>query len=342
MTLFKLTIAGIDRTMQVEQRLISLSMTDKRGTEADELSITLSDHDAALPLPTKGNEIRLWLAMPETGDMIDKGTFIIDDAEHSGTPDQLQIRAKSADFKSSLKVKRSSSYHQHTLGEIAQTVAGRHELTLAIDSASAAIAIDHTDQHRESDINLLTRLCEDYDLMCTIKAGRLIIKPIGNAQAPSGTPLGQANITRQSGDQHRYSRTDRTSDYEETTASYHDEPSGKTKHISIKDGKSKPLDTLPNDKSHVLTKPAKSKSEAVSKAKASANKKARQVANFELTLAVARPDIISDSPATVRGFRDYIDEHDWTVVEVSHDLSGSGYQSRVKCEAGLVEGDPAK
>ena len=31
MALFKLTIEGIDRTMQVKQRLISLSMTDKRG-----------------------------------------------------------------------------------------------------------------------------------------------------------------------------------------------------------------------------------------------------------------------------------------------------------------------
>lgn len=333
--LFKLTIEGIDRTAQVEQRLISLSMTDKRGTEADELSLTLSDHDAALPLPTKGNKIRLWLAMPDTGDMIDKGTFTIDDAEHSGTPDQLQIRAKSADFKSSLKVKRSDSYHQRKLGEIAQTVAKRHDLVLAIDNTVAAMMIDHIDQHRESDINLLTRLCDDHDLMCTIKAGRLIIKPIGNAKSPSGIALGQITITRQSGDTHRYSRADRTSDYDETTASYHDEKSGKTKHISLKDGKSKPLNTLPNDKSHVLTKPAKNKSEAVSKAKASANKKARQVASFDLTLAMARPDIIADSPATVRGFRPYIDVHQWTVVEVSHDLSGSGYSTGIKCEAGV-------
>lgn len=330
--LLKLTIEGIDRTAQVEQRLISLSMTDKRGTEADELSLTLSDHDAALPLPTKGNEIRLWLAMPDTGDMIDKGTFTIDDAEHSGAPDQLQIRAKSADFKSSLKVKRSNSYHQRKLGDIAQTVAKRHDLILAIDDAVAAMMIDHIDQHRESDINLLSRLCDDHDLMCTIKAGRLIIKPIGNARSPSSVALGQVTITRQSGDSHRYSRIDRTSDYDETTASYHDDKSGKTKHISVKEGKPKPLEALPNDKSHVLTKPAKSKSEAISKAKASANKKARQVASFDLTLAMARPDIIADSPATVRGFRPYIDEHQWTVVEVNHDLSGSGYSTGIKCE----------
>lgn len=335
MQLFRIEIEGIDRTALVEQRLISLSMTDKRGNESDELTLTLSDHDAALPLPQKGNKIRLWLTMPDTGEMIDKGTFTIDEAEHSGTPDQMQIRAKSADFKSTLKVKRSESYHRCSLGDIASTVALRHQLTLAIDNESAVIPIDHVDQHRESDINLLTRICTDMSLMCTIKAGRLIIKPIGNAQTPSGKLLGQTTITRRSGDSHRYSRADRTNDYEETTASYHDDTTGKTKHISVKEGKSKPLDALPNDKSHVLTKPAKSKSEAVSKAKASANKKARQVASFDLTLAVARPDIIADSPATVRGFRPYIDQHQWTVVEVTHDLSGSGYSTGIKCEAGV-------
>ncbi len=335
MTLFQLTVEGVDRTLQVEQRLISLSMTDKRGTEADELSLTLSDQDGALPLPTEGNKIQLWLAMPETGDMIDKGTFTIDQAEHSGTPDQLQIRAKSADFKSSLKVKRSDSYHQHKLGEIASSVAKRHDLILAIDKSSAALMIDHIDQHRESDINLLTRLCDDNDLMCTIKAGRLIIKPMANSKAPSGTALGEATITRASGDQHRYSLADRTSDYEETTSSYHDDATGKTKHISVKGGKSKPLDKLPNDKAHVLTKPAKSKKDAVAKAKAADNKKARRVASFDITLAKARPDIIADSPATVRGFRPYIDAHKWVVVEVTHDLSGSGYSTGLKCEAGI-------
>lgn len=332
-TLFRMGIEGIDQTAEVEKRLINLTLTDKRGAEADELSLTLSDDDAALPLPVKGNRILLWLAMPDTGDMIEKGTFIIDEAEHSGTPDQMMIRAKSADFKSSLKVKRSDSYHRCTLGDIARTVATRHELALAIDDGSAAILIDHEDQHRESDINLLTRLCDMIGLMCTIKAGHLIIKPIGNARAPSGQLLGQSSISRRSGDSHRYSRADRTSDYEETAASYHDDDTGQQKHVSVKNGKAKPLDELPNDKAHVLTKPAKSQAEAVANAQASANKKAREVASFELTLAVARPDIIADSPLTVSGFRPYIDAHAWLVDEITHELSGSGYHSRIKCEA---------
>ncbi len=44
--LFKITIEGIDQTAIVAERLISLSMTDKKGLEADDLSLTLTDDDA--------------------------------------------------------------------------------------------------------------------------------------------------------------------------------------------------------------------------------------------------------------------------------------------------------
>ncbi|KAF0569136.1 hypothetical protein FQV37_329 [Psychrobacter nivimaris] len=59
------------------------------------------------------------------------------------------------------------------------------------------------------------------------------------------------------------------------------------------------------------------------------------MASFDLTLAVARPDIIADSPTTVRGFRPYIDQHQWMVVEVSHGLSVGDYSTGIKCEAGV-------
>lgn len=59
------------------------------------------------------------------------------------------------------------------------------------------------------------------------------------------------------------------------------------------------------------------------------------MAEFDLQFAVGRPDIIAESTVMVNGFRDYIDAYDWRVIEVSHDLSVSGYKSRIKCEAGV-------
>lgn len=336
MHLFMIEIQGIDQTLEVSKRLISLSMIDKRGLEADELSLTLDDTDARLPLPTEGNTIKLWLGMPYSGEMVYKGDFVIDEAEHSGTPDQIRIRAKAADMKSALKSKRSISYHNKTLEDIASAVASRHGLILTIDDDASAIAFDHIDQTRESDLNLLTRLAKQNDLSVSIKNGCLIIKPTANGKSASGQQLGMITITRASGDNHRYGRADRTSDYKETIASYRDRRSGKIKHIKVdKSGSVSEVDQLPEDKSSVITKVAKNKTEAKKIARAKAKQQDRKVAEFEIQFAVGRPDIIAESTIMVNGFRDYIDKHDWRVIEVSHDLSGSGYQTRIKCEAGV-------
>lgn len=338
MHLFAIEIAGIDQTIEISRRLVSLSMMDKRGLESDELTLTLDDTDGRMPLPTEGNAIQLWLGMPYSGELVYKGEFTIDEAEHSGTPDQIQIRAKAADMKSTLKAKRSESYHDITLNDIAGKVAARHSLTLSIDDTAAAITFEHVDQTRESDLNLLTRLAKQNDLSVSIKNAHLIIKPTANGKTASGQDLGEISITRASGDSHRYRRADRTSDYDETIASYRDRKSAKIKHIKVDaSGTVSEVDTLPEDKSSVITKVAKNKSEATKAAKAKAKQQDRQVAEFELQFAVGRPDIIAEATVKVSGFRDYIDAHDWMVMEVSHDLSGSGYQSRVKCEAGIAE-----
>lgn len=332
MSLFKLTIEGIDRTATVNNRLIDLSLTDKRGLEADELSITLSDHDAALPLPTKGNTIRLWLAAPD-GQLIDKGSYVIDEAEHSGSPDQMTIKSKSADMKGTLKVKRSESHHRTTLGELARKYADRHQLKVAISDEAASIPITHLDQTRESDMNVLSRLAREHDLVATVKQGKLTVIKAASGKSASGKTLPTITLTRASGDQHRYGRADRDSDYDGTAASYHDKKTGQTKTVHVdKDGKDKPD---PSDKPLVISKAAASEQQAKEKARAKAKQVKRQVATFELTLSVGRPNITPETPIKVQGFRPYIDQHNWTTVEVTHKLSGSGYQTSIKLESSL-------
>lgn len=56
---FRLTVDGNDIAQLVSPRLMSLELTDNRGIEADQLSITLSDHDGLLSIPPKGAVLRL-------------------------------------------------------------------------------------------------------------------------------------------------------------------------------------------------------------------------------------------------------------------------------------------
>ena len=45
---FRLTVDGLDIAHLINPRLMSLELTDNRGVEADQLSLTLSDHDGLL------------------------------------------------------------------------------------------------------------------------------------------------------------------------------------------------------------------------------------------------------------------------------------------------------
>ena len=104
----RVVVAGNDITAMLEQRLISIELTDNRGMEADQLDITLSDHDGLLAIPPRDAAIDLWLGWDDTG-LIYKGRYNVDETEHSGAPDTLSIRARSADLSGGLKVKRERS-----------------------------------------------------------------------------------------------------------------------------------------------------------------------------------------------------------------------------------------
>lgn len=105
---WQLLINGDEVSAGVANRLMSLTLTDNRGLEADVLEVTLSDHDGALPIPPKGALLELHLGWHTTG-LVYKGAFIANEITHQGTPDTLTIRAMSADLKDALKQKRSAA-----------------------------------------------------------------------------------------------------------------------------------------------------------------------------------------------------------------------------------------
>ena len=168
--IYRITVADVDIAHLISPRLISLNLTDNRGIEADTLDISLSDHDGLLNIPPKGVELRLWLGWSNTG-LVFKGTFTADEAEHSGAPDVLNIRARSADLRKQLKTKREGSWSNTTLATVLQVVAGRNNLKPMINAALGALPILQLDQANESDANLLTRLGEEFDAVATVKAG---------------------------------------------------------------------------------------------------------------------------------------------------------------------------
>ena len=200
---YRITLDGRDLSRLIAPRLISLSVSESRGDEADMLDLVLDDSRGDLAIPKRGAEIKV--AIGWVGDqLIDKGTFTVNEAEHSGTPDIITVRARSASMTNEMHERREKSWHGQTIGAIVRAIAGRHDLKPAIGDALAKILIDHIDQTHESDMSFLTRLAKRYDAVMNVKDLRLLFMPIGTGKTVSGKALGVLAITRASGDRHRY------------------------------------------------------------------------------------------------------------------------------------------
>jgi phage protein D len=173
-------------------RLINLDLLDNRGIEADQLTLSLSDHDGLLAITPKGAIIRFWLGWSDTG-LVDKGTYTVDETDHSSAPDVLSIRARSADFRKSLKTKRERSWSNTTLGDVLGDIAQGTGLTATIAGALHGLPILQLDQANESDANLISRIGEEFDAVVTIKAGRLLCLPAGGGQRAAARPPAPPN-----------------------------------------------------------------------------------------------------------------------------------------------------
>jgi phage protein D len=323
---FRMSVDGKDIARLISPRLMSLELTDNRGLEADQLSITLSDHDGLLEIPPKGAVVRLWLGWSDSG-LIDKGTYTVDETEHSGAPDCLSIRARSADLRGSLKTKRERSWSAVTLGKILTDIATAHDLTTKIAPEVAARAVTHLDQANESDANVLTRLGELHDAVITVKAGCLICLAAGSGKTASGMALPHITLTRSSGDGHRFLQADRDS-YDSVKAYYYDIGSTK-KQEAIAGG---------GEKVKELRHTYSDRDSALRAARSELNRLQRGSATLSFTLAKGRADLVPELTYSLRGVKSEIDAIVWHGGNVQHSLSSSnGYTTSLELESKLPE-----
>ncbi|AZD84746.1 hypothetical protein C4K14_1912 [Pseudomonas chlororaphis subsp. aureofaciens] len=323
---FRLSVDGNDIAQLVSPRLMSLLLTDNRGIEADQLSITLSDHDGVLAIPRTGAVIRLWLGWSDTG-LVDKGTYTVDEAEHTGAPDVLSIRARSADLRKGLKTKRERSWSNTTLGEVLGDIATGNGLKATIASALGGLPILQLDQANESDANLISRVGEEFDAVVTVKAGCLLCLPAGGGKTASGLALPHITLTRADGDQHRYLQADRDS-YDGVRAYFYDVNSAKKQEAIAGGGENL------KDLRHTYS----DRQSALRAARSEFNRLQRGSATLSYTLAAGRPDLIPELTYTLQGVKAEIDEIIWYGGNVQHNLSAdSGYTVSLELESKLPE-----
>jgi len=361
---FLLSVNNQDVTANIKPRLLSLTMTDNRGFEADQLDIELDDADGKLVMPMRGALVSLFLGWQGQA-LVSKGQFTVDEVEHHGAPDTMTIRARSVDFRGTFNSRREVSYHDTTLGDIVLQVAERNKLAATLAQELASIAVSHIDQTQESDAKFLTRLAALYGAVVAIKAGKLMFIRPGNGVTASGKPIPQMTITRADGDRHSFSIADRGA-YTGVTASWLHTKDPKPKKVKLqrkpkvqnlralqhpaakkvtakleKAMEAKEGEYLVGSDENVfaLTTVYSTKAAAMSAARAKWEKLQRGVAEFSLTLAKGRADLFPETPVRVTGFKSVIDAQAWTISKVTHNLGSSGYTTSLNFEVLLTNID---
>lgn len=323
----RVLVNGQDITGAIEQRLISIELTDNRGMEADQLDINLSDHDGLLAIPPRGATVRLWLGWSDTG-LVDKGSFTVDETEHSGAPDTLSIRARSADLRGGLKIKRERSWNSTALGTVIGAIAAAHGLAPVISPLLAAIELVHLDQANESDANLLTRLGKEYDAISAVKAGRLLFMPAGKSTTASGAALPHVMLTRADGDQHRFLQADRDS-YTGVKAYYYEINSAEKKEAIAGAG-----DNL-KELRHSYTDQAS----ALQAARAEWKRLKRGTATLSYSLAKGRPELTPDQTYSLFGVKAEIDAIIWLGGNLRHSFTPDSFTTSLDLESKLPDQD---
>lgn len=313
------TLNGKNLTDRLQPRLLDLTLTECRGGEADQLELRIHDHDGRVALPRKGVELQVSIGW--TDGLVDKGTFIVDEVEYSGSPDLISIRARSANLTQPLRTRRSRSWHKTTLGKVLRNIAGEHDLQPRIAAELDSVVVDHLDQTEESDANLLTRLGKRYDAVATVKAGCLIFTPIGSGKTATGKAIPRASITKRSGDQYQWSSADRDV-YSGVRAYWHDKGAARRKSVLV--------GTSGNAKR--LQETYGTERDAKENAEAEWNRIQRGAAKFNITLALGQADLYPEQRLDVSGIKEGIDG-EWLVERVTHTIDGNaGFTTRLELE----------
>lgn len=346
---FNIVIEGKDVTTTLDKRLMSVTLTDNRGFEADQLDLELDDADGQIVLPRRGAVIQFALGW-EGQPLFPKGVFTVDEIEHSGAPDRLTIRARSADFRATLNIRREKSWHQTTVGDVIREIATRHNLKMALGQDLSGLSLDHLDQTNESDASFLMKLARQYGAIASVKSGNLLFIRQGQGRTASGKPLPVVTITRKEGDGHRFTLADRGA-YTGVIASWlHTrEPKKKEttkvkrrrrKTAKPKEPEAKQGDYLVGTDENVLVlnRTYANRANAERAAKMQWERLQRGVASFSLQLAEGRADLYTEMPVKVSGFKQPIDDAEWTITTLTHMVNpDSGFTTSLDLEVKIDE-----
>ncbi len=248
-------------------------------------------------------------------------------------------------YQCSAGTRREKSWHKTTVGEVVKEIAARHKLKMALGKDLSDKPVEHIDQTNESDGSFLMRLARQYGAIASVKNGNLLFIRQGQGKSASGKPLPVITITRKDGDSHRFTMADRGA-YTGVIASWlHTHEPAKKESTTVKrkrrtkkqkkEPEAKQGDYLVGTDENVLVlnRTYANRSNAERAAKMQWERLQRGVASFSLQLAEGRADLYTEMPVKVSGFKQPIDDAEWTITTLTHTVSpDNGFTTSLELE----------
>lgn len=328
---FEIKVNGKAVASLMNERLISLTITDKEGVGSDAIDVDLDDGNPFAEIPKKGDKVEASLGYAETG-LLPFGTYTIDDPEVRCLPYGLSIRGRGANVRDQFKQSRSRHWDGKTVSEILQQIASENNLTPVIDDDVAQHKYEWFGQQDESDMHVAERLARVHGALFSVKDGKLIFVKRGSGKSATGkdlTPVvvgpfeivvGTCRIN--------FSHRKKVKKVKARTQNRNDAKTIEVEEDSDNDG------TADYNLKENYTDEAEAKSAAKSKAE---NLKSETVKTS--VTVFGDPTIRAGAPFSYKNVRPEIDGMEFIIETATHKLTKAGYVTDIQAKLKPVASD---
>lgn len=306
------------------ERLISVTITDKEGVTSDTISCELNDGLPFAEIPKKGDIITAWLGYKETG-LAYFGSFTADDPEVRCLPYGMTINGKGTNVRDRAKEQKSKHWDNKTVKEIVTEISGENGLTPVIDEEISAHKYEWFGQQDESDLHMVERLARRHSALFSVKDGKLIFAKKGSGKSASGSNLTPVVATKSNIIEGTCRTTfSNRSKFKKVKARHQDRAQAKPIEVE-EDSDDEGTAT------YTLPEPYADEAEA----KAAAKSKAKYLKSETIRTSVdlfGDPSIRAGAPFSYSGVRPGLDPLEFIIETATHRLSKGGYTVAVEAK----------
>lgn len=323
---FGVRAGGVDITARLKPGAVSMTVSDGVGLNSDSLELQIDNQDAVVAPPRTG-QVLVPFGGYRGGKIRTFGSYIVDQVSPMGFPRSISISAQAVGAKSLAKQREPKDYpptKYPTFGSIFEDVADKAGLQISISGDLAGIENEYEAQGEEDALEFLTRLGLKLDAAVTVKAGRLIIVPYGEALSASGRAMPGISVAFGVNLVGYTSTFSDKAKHKEVEASWYDRAANRRKIVRVEGTEDGPK--------LLMRVPYRSEQEAMLSAKAQANeiKRAEASASFEID---GDPTASAGSLVTATGCDPLTDRQPWYAPSLVHSFSAdSTYTVSITCE----------